>query len=231
MAKPINIIRAIVATACLASSVWALYLRTEALPPYLLWFQGQPGVQTLAGIASGLALVVLLLPLNAPGGREVTGAPQAKPNRAVTLLGMIAATVMFAAWLYLPHAAIWADERPIWVDHYAYVLLPLLLAVTTALWLYDTAYGRILTGTASGKSQVKQRVLLVLKRVVLAGLAAGAMLQTVVPIFHITPSPAYHDAPSRMMLTAIVALLISLAFTARTPAFTPRADGSAGTFI
>ena len=231
MTKLINIVRAAAATACLAFSAWALYLRTEALPPYLLWIPGRPGVQTIAGIAIALALVILLAPLKAPGGREVTGAPGAKPNRATPILGMIAGTLVFAAALYLPHAAIWANERPIWVDHYAFVLLPVLLAATTALWLYDTVYGRIATGTATGKSPMKQRALLVLKRVGIAGIATAVMLQTLVPVFHITPSPAYRDATSQLMLTAILALVLSLAFTARRPTFTTHTDGAAGNLI
>lgn len=230
MAKPVNIVRAIVATACFGFSVWALYLHAEALPPGLLWFPGHPGFAT-AGIAICLALVILLAPLNGPGGREVSGAPQATPGRTTPILGLIALALILASREYMSHAAIWGNERPIWIDHYAFILLPALLACATAWWLYDTVYGRILTGTATGKSPAGQRALLMIKRLAVAGLIAALMLQTVVPIFHIMPSPAYRDATSQAMLTAISALALSLVLIPRRAAFSRTTDGSAGTMV
>ncbi len=217
-------IRIVVILAGFAAMLYALYVRLSAPDPLGLFGNFEAGaVVTVLAIA---AVVALAFPVRrrpqAAVGREVSGAPspQVQIGGLLAFGALVTLVVTLTFYRYVTMSRLPAKVPGI--DVYGPILPYAVSGVMVLIWLGDSLFGRIVTGTATGQSPVAQRFLLIGKRIGVAALIAGFLI-----LFHIQMTQLYSDPRAQWALAVGFATLSSVCLIPRLPAFTPNADGSA----
>ncbi len=219
--KTYRFFEAIAIAACLCLSLYAVYARLFAADPLSSWFPGIP----IAWIAAGLAIVAIMaiclrhddVATPPDYGREVSGAPKPARNVPSALAAIVLFGFIFPVRFYLGHIML-SHDRLIWLDRYAAIALPVVLAGAVLLWLYDTFFGKLLDGTATGKSPVIQRVKFAAKRIAVTLLLATGLILTHALHWQRDTLAVYRTVTTEYVLAMLMALLTSFMAISRRPA-------------
>ncbi len=142
------------------------------------------------------------------------GAAEPAPARAKAFYDKgIVGLIGVAALVYLRGTLI-QNLGTTWIDRYWPVILPTILAVAGALWLYDTCAARIINGSHSGRSAFSLRSALIAKRMGVLVAALGLLL-LLAPYLRDTLQASYRNPTASGFLAAIIAIGVSFLLIAR----------------
>ncbi len=236
--RTIGILKAVLVVLGVGIALYCLHLFVQQDTTLSEWKPKGANEFVLLAIM-GLSAIWLILgetvglnPRSAGNGRELAGVPQdasrqrllRKPS-ATWWAGIAFLVIYFPAWLLFGHYFLSMNSKPLWFDTYWPVLVPVALGAMGLWWLYDTVFGRIIEGTATGKSPALHRAKLIAKRFALLVLVFAALTLATLR-WGWTFQNFVTDPAEKQYLNGVFALLLSLSFISRYPSFDTENSGT-----